>query len=288
MALSSLTILVKWCWRPLALCIRELILTCLNKMESLSASINICFRLVRPWSSKLCCLPLSGVKVSLWPHISSTSVLHLFFTGPLRISVYLTHYQPMIIYVHLVVCILERNHDPHKHKLGPRAIKSIFLGYITGQKGYKLFDLEAKCLYSSRDVVFMSIFFLFIALHLLIPHHLVPFHCFPYFRNLILLFFLIPLLLFFIMFPLLLTFHFWVILHPFLLIQLLLILLLLALVLLVIVVLGLMLLYNGFLTILYKSPLFLPLFHLNLVVILKPTKFHNGLKLCKVSFRRLR
>ncbi|KAK9084342.1 hypothetical protein Scep_030813 [Stephania cephalantha] len=46
------------------------------------------------------------------------------------------------------------NLSPHKDKFDSRAITSIFVGYPSGQKGYKLFDLNSNTLFVSRDVVF--------------------------------------------------------------------------------------------------------------------------------------
>jgi len=39
-------------------------------------------------------------------------------------------------------------------KFAPKAIKSVILGYTFGLKGYKLYDLELKMIFHSRDVVF--------------------------------------------------------------------------------------------------------------------------------------
>ncbi|KAF7839581.1 Retrovirus-related Pol polyprotein from transposon TNT 1-94 [Senna tora] len=46
------------------------------------------------------------------------------------------------------------NLDPKKKKFDDRALKGVFLGYATGYKGYKVYDLEKKRIFISRDVKF--------------------------------------------------------------------------------------------------------------------------------------
>ncbi|KAL2232769.1 UNVERIFIED_CONTAM: Retrovirus-related Pol polyprotein from transposon RE1 [Sesamum indicum] len=46
------------------------------------------------------------------------------------------------------------NVTPHKNKFDQRAFRCIFIGYIPGQKGYKLYDLDNHVVLVSRDVVF--------------------------------------------------------------------------------------------------------------------------------------
>ncbi|XP_072054182.1 uncharacterized protein [Arachis hypogaea] len=50
--------------------------------------------------------------------------------------------------VHASTLISQRN------KFSPRAVKAVFVGYPSGYKGYKLYDLEAKRFFISRDVTF--------------------------------------------------------------------------------------------------------------------------------------
>ncbi|KAL2247408.1 UNVERIFIED_CONTAM: Retrovirus-related Pol polyprotein from transposon RE1 [Sesamum indicum] len=46
------------------------------------------------------------------------------------------------------------NVTPYKNKFDQRAFRCIFIGYIPGQKGYKLYDLDNHVVLVSRDVVF--------------------------------------------------------------------------------------------------------------------------------------
>ena len=47
------------------------------------------------------------------------------------------------------------NLSPHKHKFDVRSKPGIFVGYPFGPKGYKVYDLETKTIYTPRDVLFL-------------------------------------------------------------------------------------------------------------------------------------
>ena len=40
----------------------------------------------------------------------------------------------------------------HKNKFAPRAVKCAFIGFSSGQKAYKLYDIHSHNIYVSRDV----------------------------------------------------------------------------------------------------------------------------------------
>ncbi|KAL0366821.1 UNVERIFIED_CONTAM: Retrovirus-related Pol polyprotein from transposon RE1 [Sesamum radiatum] len=63
--------------------------------------------------------------------------------------------EPTISILRVFGCLCyATNVSPHKHKFDSRATKCIFLGYSQTQKAYKVYDIAAKVILTSRDVVF--------------------------------------------------------------------------------------------------------------------------------------
>ena len=65
--------------------------------------------------------------------------------------------KPNLKYFRVWGCIgFYRVHDPKSHKLGPRGIKSVFVGYAENSKAYRLLNLDTNVIVESRDVEFIE------------------------------------------------------------------------------------------------------------------------------------
>ena len=68
---------------------------------------------------------------------------------------------PDLSYMKIIGCLCYATTLLRSDKFGPRAIKSVLMGYGTRQKGYKLYDLQNRVFFVSRDVVFNESIFPF-------------------------------------------------------------------------------------------------------------------------------
>jgi transposase InsO family protein len=65
--------------------------------------------------------------------------------------------KPNLDYLRVWGCLaFYRVPDPKRNKLGPRAIKSVFVGYAENSKAYRLLDLSSNVIVESRDVEFIE------------------------------------------------------------------------------------------------------------------------------------
>ena len=68
---------------------------------------------------------------------------------------------PNLSYWRLRGCIAYyRVPNPKRTKLGPRALKSVFVGYVENSKAYRLWDKDSNVIVESRDVAFLETSFL--------------------------------------------------------------------------------------------------------------------------------
>ena len=65
--------------------------------------------------------------------------------------------KPNLDYIKVWGCLaFYRVVDLKSTKLGPRAMKSVFVGYAENSKAYRLFDLNSNTVVESRDVKFIK------------------------------------------------------------------------------------------------------------------------------------
>lgn len=95
------------------------------------------------------------------------SVVHIINRIPLsvlnNVSPFEVMYgrQPDLSYMRIMGCLCYATNTHNTDKFGPRAVKSVLMGYGTTQKGYKLYDLDHYSFFISRDVVFTKTTFPF-------------------------------------------------------------------------------------------------------------------------------
>ena len=65
--------------------------------------------------------------------------------------------KPNLSYLRVWGCIaFYKALEPKRSKLGPRGIKSIFVGYAENSKAYRLLNLDTNTIVESRDVEFIE------------------------------------------------------------------------------------------------------------------------------------
>jgi len=67
--------------------------------------------------------------------------------------------QPVLDDLRVIGCLCFAHIVGQSNKFAPRATKCVLLGYTFGLKGYKLYDLEHKKIFHSKDVVFQETIF---------------------------------------------------------------------------------------------------------------------------------
>ncbi|KAH9669827.1 retrovirus-related pol polyprotein from transposon RE2 [Citrus sinensis] len=92
---------------------------------------------------------------------------------------------PSFFHLRVFGCLAYATNVHTSHKFDSRAIPSIFIGYPIAQKGYKLFNLSTKKIFTSRDVKFHETIFPYssvqpkfslpLTAHQSSPIHLIPF-----------------------------------------------------------------------------------------------------------------
>lgn len=90
---------------------------------------------------------------------------------PSRLLHYKTPYEllyqqpPYLSHLKVFGCLCYVINGPISDKFSPRAIPRVFMGYASTQKGYKVYDLQAKSFFISRNMVFIESVFPFLQAH---------------------------------------------------------------------------------------------------------------------------
>lgn len=99
---------------------------------------------------------------NLWGEAILTAV-HVHNRVPSRVIQNSSPYElwngrkPNLDYLKVWGCLaFYRVSDPKRTKLGPRAVKSVFMGYAANSKAYRLLDLSSNAIVESRDVEFIE------------------------------------------------------------------------------------------------------------------------------------
>ena len=69
--------------------------------------------------------------------------------------------QPSLSHLRVVGYLCFATHLLKGDKFAPKAREVVLLGYAVTQKGYRLYDMNSKTIFVSRDVVFMNNYFHF-------------------------------------------------------------------------------------------------------------------------------
>lgn len=63
--------------------------------------------------------------------------------------------QPTYDHLRVFGCLCYvHNNDTHRHKFAQHSRRSVFVGYSLSQRGYRVFDLKTKTIYTNRDAIF--------------------------------------------------------------------------------------------------------------------------------------
>lgn len=129
-----------------------------NKMALLSVNIITSLKLLVLFVSRPTYHYSFGASVSLPLSISLTKCPLLFYPANHYMKFCLISKRTILVCVSLATCVFCLNQNT-KHKFDQRAKPGIFHGHPYAQKGYCIFDIASKTIYTSRDVTFYEAIF---------------------------------------------------------------------------------------------------------------------------------